>query len=250
MSVQSLPWYYTQQIGKAGDTIALAGDEWHHCHHVLRMKPGDQLILTNGKGSCFESLITGVSEKEGLILLEKDVSSVFPHGRSYKISIGIAPTKNIDRIEFAVEKLVEIGIDEIAFLQCKHNERSRIRIDRFEKIILAASKQSKKIFFPELHDLMTPEMLIKRKKIENAASAILCCHLDETSRSLFENYPAGSDVMVLVGPEGGFAPEEITLMKKMGAAITKLGPHRLRVETAAITACNGIHLINEMKSIT
>jgi 16S rRNA (uracil1498-N3)-methyltransferase len=124
--------------------VSLAGDEWHHAYHVLRLAIGDSLILTDGLGQCLEGIIRSATKHEGLIELTHDRQDEFGNRRTYKLSIGIAPTKSIDRTEYAVEKLVELGVDEICFLRCQHAEREKIRIDRFEKIILSAAKQSKK----------------------------------------------------------------------------------------------------------
>jgi 16S rRNA (uracil1498-N3)-methyltransferase len=226
----------------------MTGDEWHHCTHVMRLSPGDHIILTDGKGHCFESMIHKASPKEGSVELIDDVSRIFATDRTYKVCIGIAPTKNIDRTEFAVEKITELGVNEICFLNCKHGERNKIRMDRFEKIVIAAAKQSRKTIFPSLVELTNPLQWIKQKTGSNPGQSILCCHLDPESKPIFENYLAGRDVVMLIGPEGGFSSEEIKAMKELNAQLVHLGPFRLRVETAVISACSDIHLINAMKS--
>ncbi len=248
MGVNSLHWYHIPTLGKAGEMVSLAGDEWHHCYHVLRITTGDSLILFDGCGQCMEGVIKSASQREGLIELTHDRQDEFRNHRRYKLSIGIAPTKNIDRTEFAVEKLVELGIDEICFLDCKHGDRNRIRIERFEKIIVSAAKQSRKILLPALLDLMSPTKYIQRKQSEQPEINVLCCHLDTSGKAVFENYSPGHDVVMLIGPEGGFAPDELEMMASSHIKMVHLGPFRLRVETAAIAACAGIHLINEMNN--
>ncbi len=246
MGVNSLHWYYLPSLGHAGDMVSLAGDEWHHCFHVMRLSTDDSIILTDGRGGCMEGVIRKATKPEGIIELTTDHQAEFQNPRSYHLSIALAPTKNIDRTEFAVEKLVELGVDEICFLDCLHAERHHIRLERFEKIIIAAAKQSRKIFLPTLIELHSPEKYIKRKRVENSEENILCCHLDSSSRPLIENYSPGSDVVMLIGPEGGFASEELDLMTNMNIKFVHLGPFRLRVETAAIAACCGVHMINEL----
>lgn len=229
------------------ETTVLTGDEWHHCHNVLRMGIGDPLIIFDGKGQCFEGIIRSASRNEGEIELLSDQRATFQLQRPYTLSIAFAPTKNIDRTEFAVEKLVELGVDEIYFLDCDHSERSRLRMDRMEKIILSAAKQSRKIFLPRLSELITPAMLTTQYKREQPNAPVFCCHLDASSGPLVENYTSGSDVLLIIGPEGGFSNEETDQLRMRGAQMVTLGPYRLRVETAVITACAAIHIINEQK---
>jgi len=247
MSVNSLPWYFLASLEEAPATVSLAGDEWHHCYNVLRMGEGDLILLFNGSGLCMEGLIKVATKNEGLIELTRNLTSSFYVPRPYKLMIAFAPTKNIDRTEFAVEKLVELGVDEICFLECDHSERSHLRLDRMEKIVLSAAKQSRKVKLPTLSDLTSPTMLITHFKKEQPEAQIFCCHLDETSVPLHENYLPPHDVLMLIGPEGGFSKEETEQMTLRGGKMVTIGPYRLRVETAAITACTSIHLLNELK---
>lgn len=248
MSVNSLQWYHIDSLGAPGDQIVLGGDEWHHSHHVMRHQPGQHIMLCDGKGCCMESRIISSSGKEGKLELLIDHSDQYKDPRTYKISMGIAPTKNIDRIEFAVEKLVEIGIDEICFLDCDHNERTHLRMDRMKKIAVAAAKQSRKAVFPAIENLITPlEYIVEKKRIESQ-SDILACHLEDLSKSITENYIRGRDVILLIGPEGGFSSRELESMKSHNVKTVLLGPFRLRVETAAIIACAQVHFINQSNS--
>ncbi|HUR30210.1 MAG TPA: RsmE family RNA methyltransferase [Saprospiraceae bacterium] len=248
MGVNSLQWYYVPTLVKDEILVTIDGDEWHHCYNVVRLRDGDMLVVCNGKGLCFEGKIEKATPKSGQIRLTRDISNDFQHPRNYHIHIAVAPTKNIDRIEFAIEKLVEIGIDELTFLNCDHNERTRLRMDRMEKIVIAACKQSKKIHFPIVHDMTTPAKCIEFVKSYFISGKILCCHLDESSGAISENYSANENVVVLIGPEGGFSEAEIAMLKLNSVNLIHLGPHRLRVETAAIVACTGIHLLNQMKT--
>src|SRR5688500_1436885 len=113
MGVNSLQWYYVPTLVKDEFLVTIDGDEWHHCYNVVRLRENDSLVVCNGKGSCFEGKIEKATAKSGQIRLTKDISGDFQPSRNFHIHIAVAPTKNIDRIEFAIEKLVEIGIDEI-----------------------------------------------------------------------------------------------------------------------------------------
>ena len=211
----------------------------------MRMQVGDQIIVCDGKGGCMEGVIRSAKAKEGMLELTKDHSLAFRNPRAYKVSLGMAPTKSIDRTEFAIEKLIEIGVEEIAFLDCDHNERTYLRLDRLQKISIAASKQSKKTVFPSLQDLVSAEDYVDRKShLQN--TQIFACHLDEDNETLLKNYLPGHDVVLLIGPEGGFSSDEIETMKSQNVKLINLGPFRLRVETAAIVACAQIHFINQM----
>ncbi|MBK9106746.1 MAG: 16S rRNA (uracil(1498)-N(3))-methyltransferase [Saprospiraceae bacterium] len=248
MGVNSLPWYYAPALGEAGTTVSLAGDEWHHCHNVLRLGAGDAILLFNGAGLCMEGIIRGATRNEGNIELTCDHTDTFAIDRSYTLSIALAPTKNIDRTEFAVEKLVELGVDEICFLDCDHSERAHLRMDRMEKIALSAAKQSRKLFLPVIRPLMSPGKIVENKKQGQPDTLIYCCHLDNSSVPLAKNYLPGRNVLMMIGPEGGFSIEETKQMAISGASMVTLGPFRLRVETAAIAACAAIHILNEQKS--
>jgi 16S rRNA (uracil1498-N3)-methyltransferase len=247
MGVNSLPWYHLAGLAEAGTTVSLAGDEWHHCYNVLRMGEGDGIILFDGAGLCREGFIKVATKNEGLIELTADLSESFTVAGPNRLIVAFAPTKNIDRTEFAVEKLVELGVDEICFLECDHSERNHLRLDRMEKIVLSAAKQSRKVYLPALRDLISPTMLITHFKREHPDIQVYCCHLDETSSALSENYLPGQDVLILVGPEGGFSVEECEQMVLRGGKLVTLGPYRLRVETAAVAACASIHILNELK---
>src|SRR5688572_22320021 len=163
MGVNSLQWYHLPALGSVGQSVSMEGDEWHHCFHVMRMQVGDQIMVCDGKGGCMQGVIRSAKAKEGLLELTHDHSVAFRNPRDYKVSLGMAPTKSIDRTEFAMEKLIEIGVEEIAFLDCDHNERTYLRLDRLQKISIAASKQSKKTVFPSLQDLVSAEDYVDRK---------------------------------------------------------------------------------------
>jgi len=247
MGVNSLPWYYVDDLDGLHDIVLLSGEEWHHCLHVLRMSVGDALLLFDGKGHGFEGIIRKSTKAEGSIELVADRSSDFNNKSACRINIAFAPTKSPDRTETAIEKIVELGVDAITFLDCKNGERSNIRMDRIKKITVGAAKQSRKLFLPVINNFITPLSITQKSRIYNLESKIICCHLDTEALPLYDTYQGENDVVVLIGPEGGFAPEEIDQLKSLGVAMTSLGPHRLRVETAVITACANIHLLHALK---
>lgn len=245
MSVNSFPWYHIPELKGVNELVSLQGDEWHHCRNVLRMSAGGSIIVFDGKGLCFEGIIREESRSEGKIELIRELTDIFTILRNQGIAIAFAPTKNIDRTEFAVEKMVELGVDEIYFLDCENSERTRIRLDRMEKIVIGAAKQSRKVHLPVLHDLISPNMLVTKFHTEQPQTQIFCCHLDPASKPLVDNYSPKENVLMVIGPEGGFSPEEIEQLSLRSATLVTLSPYRLRVETAAITACAAVHLLND-----
>jgi 16S rRNA (uracil1498-N3)-methyltransferase len=249
MGVNSLPWYYIQDLDDQPGITVLAGEEWHHALHVLRMKIGESLIIFDGKGKAFEGILQKSTKTEGTVTLIADRSADFQPASACHINIAFAPTKSPERTETAIEKIVELGVDSITFLDCKNGERSHIRTDRIRKIAIGAAKQSRKLFLPVLNDFISPLQLVKNSKIQNPQSKIICCHPDEEALPLHDTYQGEDNVVVLIGPEGGFSLDEIAELKSMNIPMTSLGPHRLRVETAVIIACANIHLIYALKNI-
>lgn len=246
MEVSGLPWYYLETLGQPGEEAFLSGDEWHHAAHVLRMQEGDGLILFDGKGHCLEGRLQKVGRQEGHVVFIRDRTADFAVSGQPAITLAFAPTKNIDRTEFAVEKLVELGVSRIVFLQCEHSERVHLRLDRMQKIVISAAKQSRKVRLPALSDLTSPVPFIETCLAHQPAAILLACHLHAEERPLFANYSHPADVVLLIGPEGGFSPGEVNAFRELGVKLVTLGPHRLRVETAVIAACTQIHLLNLM----
>jgi 16S rRNA (uracil1498-N3)-methyltransferase len=181
----------------------------------------------------------------GHFTLLENVADRFNVHRPGKIIIALAPTKQLDRTEFALEKLTELGVDEILLLECDHSERQHARLDRLQKILIGAAKQSRKPLLPLLDGLLSPVEAVDVVRRRHPGLQVLCAHLAGTTGTLFDTCRPGADVMVLIGPEGGFSDPEIHDLQAGGAALVSLGPHRLRVETAAIAACVALHLRNE-----
>lgn len=223
------------------DNFALLSEEESaHCALVLRKKPGDVLHLVDGLGNWYEGPLVEVSKKQCRVAIQKTMEAY--QKRPFRLHIGLAPTKQIDRTEWFLEKATEIGVDEITLLQCKRSERNNVRMDRLQKIVLSAMKQSLRAYLPKLNDL-TPF-----KTFATSAEAHACrfiAYMDESpQQTLKENYPAGKDVYIAIGPEGDFTPEEVKVALDCGFSGLNLGPHRLRTETAGIVACHAINMIN------
>lgn len=245
MDVYALPWYFTTLPAEPGVPADLSGDEWHHARHVLRLQEGDPVILFDGSGNCWSARLTSAHRQHGQFVLMDEVTRRFRHDRSYKVILGLAPTKQIDRTEFAVEKLTELGVDEIVLLDCDHGERTKIRLDRLEKILVGAAKQSRKVKLPSLAGPVKPADAISGIRARHPSAQCFAAHLENTAGAFFHACPPAADVMVLIGPEGGFSEAEVQQFRAGGIPLVSLGPYRLRVETAAVAACITLHLRNQ-----
>jgi len=222
---------------------ALDRDESKHALKVLRLKIGDKVQLVNGKGGFYEAEIAGVVDHlcQFTILSEIKDTSI----RSYRLHLAVAPTKNIDRFEWFLEKATEIGIDEITPVICEHSERKTVNTERCVRILVAAMKQSLKSYLPIIN-----EPISLTKFLENRTEAqrfIGYCDNEYERTFLGKAYKPEDDAVILIGPEGDFSSTEVS--KAIAANFTPitLGNSRLRTETAALTAVSIIQTINEMK---
>ncbi len=216
--------------------MQLPEEEAGHCIRVLRMKEGDSIRLTDGKGCFYDAVISAVSGKRCMVHIErKEQQEQLWNGY---LHIAVAPTKLMDRNEWFVEKAVEIGVDEITFLKTDHSERDVIKMERIEKIAVSAMKQSQKATLPVLNG-MTP----LRSFIEQGFDGDkYIAHCEPGSKVLLQDaLTPGHNSLVLIGPEGDFSPAEIEMALKAGFKPISLGPSRLRTETAALVA---VHIMN------
>jgi len=212
-------------------------DESRHAIKVLRLQPGDRLQLTDGKGSFYEAtIILADSKKCCFSIAEKRTISP----RKFSISIAIAPTKNIDRTEWFVEKAVELGIEEIHFMLCKNSERKSINLDRIQKIAISAMKQSGQCWLPMCHEIKP-----FHEVVTIVANQKFLCFVDQQNPDQLKTMAQpGKSYLVLIGPEGDFRHDELDLAISNGFTKVSLGPNRLRTETAALAACHTLNLIN------
>ncbi len=233
--------FYTNNI--QGNYAYLAEDEARHCIQVLRKQVGDILHFVDGVGGRYEGEIVEAGKKKCVLSIKKKIESD-PESR-VQVQIAIAPTKNIDRLEWFLEKSTEIGITEITPILCQRSERKRIRVDRLQRRILAAMKQSLQTFLPQLNELEPFEKFLNRIKNQETNVQRLIAHCEEGNDThLKEKYQVGKNVIVLIGPEGDFSPKEIKMAQAAGFEPIHLGTNRLRTETAGIVACHIIALKN------
>jgi 16S rRNA (uracil1498-N3)-methyltransferase len=223
-------------------SVILSEEESKHCVRVLRMQTGDNVCITNGNGLLMDAVLVEANPKHSVLNVTsaKRGADFWP----YTLHLGIAPTKNIERIEWFLEKVTEIGIDEISLFSSMHSERKIVRHDRLEKIIVSAVKQSIKSRLPKLNELCSFNELVRR----DFTGSKYIAWIDETIiDTLVIDYQAGENVLILIGPEGDFSREEVDLAKKNGFKPISLGSSRLRTETAGIVACNTIQFLNQLK---
>lgn len=224
----------------AGNLITLNEVESKHCIRVLRLNKGDSVQLVDGIGGFYNARIEVPDIKRCQLKIFESNKDYEKH--SYYLHIAIAPTKNMDRLEWFLEKSTEIGIDEITPLFCRFSERKVIKPERLKNIIVSAMKQSLKAHLPGLNGLHKFEdfiaMPFEGKKF------IAHCY-DGKKTALKENIQPGDKVLILIGPEGDFSLEEVKLAKANGFMEVTLGKSRLRTETAGIVACHTVNLLNE-----
>jgi len=214
-------------------------DESLHCVKVLRHKVGDIIQVIDGNGTRAIGKIEAAHAKQCAVsLTEKEVVK---QTRNYNIHIAIAPTKNIERIEWFVEKAVEIGVDEISFIKCKNSERTVIKDDRLKKVAEAAVKQSQQAFIPKLNSLVDFKEFIKK----DISDVKLIAHCEKESKQHIKQYiSTNKSFTVLIGPEGDFTKDEIAIALSSSYLPVALGDSRLRTETAGLFACNALAVIN------
>lgn len=214
-------------------------EESRHCVKVLRKKEGDRIDITDGKGNIYiaELIDLNPNKCQYKVLSAKSIKKA-----SFSIHIALAPTKNSDRIEWFIEKAVEIGVSKITFLQSAYSERNRVNLERAHKKSISAMKQSVRAYLPELNSVVKLNDLISTAF--NGQKFI--AHLDpESPKYLKDLAIANGSYLILIGPEGGFSHKEISITNKYGFQTVKLGNHRLRTETAGVVACNILNMINQ-----
>lgn len=217
----------------------LPEEESKHIVKVLRMKSGDAIFLTDGLGNMVEASIVDPGSKKCIVKTIKTFHEY--QKRPFHLHIAIAPTKNIDRFEWFLEKSTEIGIDVITPLICSHSERTHVKTDRLQKVIIAAMKQSLKAYLPSLDEPVEFIRFIQRPF--DGDKFIAYCGQDDPVE-LKNTYRKGAKALIMIGPEGDFSHEEVELAKKQGFVPISLGKSRLRTETAGIVACHTINLVN------
>lgn len=230
--------FYTPDIAQLS---ALPDEEAAHAVRVLRLQAGDEIRLTDGKGKFYRAEISTASPKRCLVnLLESEEQPPLWEGH---IHLAMAPTKNMDRIEWFAEKATEIGFDELTFLNCRFSERKVIKTERVEKILASAMKQSLKARLPRLNEMTDFQKFVKQPF--EGKKYIAHCYPGEKPllRNVLER---GEKSLVLIGPEGDFSEEEVKLATEQGFQPISLGRARLRTETAALVSVHLMNLINQL----
>ncbi len=220
--------FYDPNITPENKNFTISEDESGHACRVLRLGKGDQIELLDGKGSRYVCAIVDPHPKKCLIELISSHSESQPEK---EIHIAIAPTKNMERLEWFAEKATELGITHITLLECRNNERKQVKIDRLTKILISAMKQSKRSYLPILSNL-TPF----RDFVKSYPNGYIAHCTDEYKVPL-RMALLDKNAPVLIGPEGDFSNDEIKLAKEFGYKGVELGINRLRTETAGMYAC-------------
>jgi 16S rRNA (uracil1498-N3)-methyltransferase len=230
--------FYTPDL--SGNTYTLDETESKHCIRVLRLEKGNEITLVDGRGGFFSVEIDDPNPKRCLV---KIIKADLNFGKNnFQVHVAIAPTKNIERIEWFLEKATEIGIDRVTPLLCRYSERKEIKNERLEKVMISAMKQSLKAYLPQLDPLTRFNDFIRQPFDGQKFIA----HCDDQHRDLLRNLvEPRQNYLILIGPEGDFSAEEIELAIKAGFQPVSLGESRLRTETAGLVACHTFNLLNQ-----
>lgn len=223
--------FYTPTIN--ADIFTLNEEESKHCNRVLRLTEGDAIYLVDGQGGFFKTKIIEAHPKRCTVQV-LEATREYEKRNNY-LHVAIAPTKNIERLEWFLEKATEIGIDEITPILCDHSERKDIKIDRLNKIIESAMKQSLKAYHPKLNPL-TPFQAFINQPFEGVSKHIAYCGegVKHAFSNLVKQHPTAN--LILIGPEGDFSPKEVAVATQKKFELVSLGEARLRTETAAMVA--------------
>ncbi len=229
--------FYTPDIAARQE---LPEEEAGHCIRVLRLTEGDEVMLTDGRGFFYRAVIRRAHHKHCEVeVLERWEQ---PKPWQFSLHIAVAPTKNMDRMEWFVEKATEIGIDAVTCLNCRFSERREVKTARLEKIMVSAMKQSQKATLPTLAGMTDFKTFVTQPFDGRKFIA----HCEEADKKLLKQlYLPRENALVMIGPEGDFSPEEIAMALGEGFEPVSLGESRLRTETAALVACHTIHVLNQ-----
>ncbi|APU96494.1 16S rRNA (uracil(1498)-N(3))-methyltransferase [Sphingobacterium siyangense] len=233
--------FFTPDLNPSLENFILSEEESKHAIRVLRMDTGDRLHLIDGRGGLYEAQIIDPHPKRTVLTI-LTVEEEFQRPK-YHLHIAVGPTKNIDRIEWFLEKATEVGIQEITPVICEHSERKEVKLDRLNKVVVAAMKQSLKAYLPKLNPAVSFKQFLREIPTEGVQKAIAHC-VDAEKKYLNQVLEPAQHYIILIGPEGDFSEEEIDLALQMGFHPISLGEARLRTETAALAACMEVSLLN------
>ena len=232
--------FFDKHINENDEQFTFDKIESKHIIRVLRKKEDDVLYITNGKGFLFKSKISIANDKRCTVEINKVEKK--ENQLKYNLHIAIAPTKNTQRLEWFLEKATEIGITTITPLICDNSERKIVKKDRLEKVLISAMKQSNRLYLPTLNDAIPYNIFMKNEF--NGLKFI--AHCEETDKQSLKNkLKKEKNVTILIGPEGDFSLNEISLALSNNFSPVSLGKSRLRTETAGIVAAHSVAFINE-----
>lgn len=231
-------------VPNASDKSELPEEEAKHALKVLRLNVGDKIVLIDGNGSFYSATVSMVGNKHCWYEINEEI----PQAKEWKgnIHLAIAPTKMMDRMEWMLEKAVEVGVDEISFLNCQFSERTVVKLPRAEKIVIAATKQSHKAWLTVLNEITSFDDFIRQPR--TGRKYIAHCYEEVPRSYLFDELrqqPDAEDALVLVGPEGDFSIDEVHRAVAGGFISVHLGKSRLRTETAGLAAVMMMQLSKE-----
>lgn len=237
-----LPYFYNQNIEFSSKLLTLDEPTSKHCVQVLRMVEGDQLLITNGNGIKAHCTITMANRKHCQVQV---MEITFTDPRPVGLSVAIAFTKNNSRNEWFLEKATELGIEHIYPIVTARTERERLKPERLEQILIAAMLQSQQVYLPKLHEPMPLKRFLADPAVTASPQKFIahCIDTDERNEMIKTIIPQ-QDLLILIGPEGDFTPEEVALCKLNNYLPIRLGNNRLRTETAAIYSCVAFNALN------
>lgn len=231
--------FYTPYIDQQQAVFSLDETESKHAVRVLRLTVGDEVNLIDGRGGFYKAVITDDHPKHTALKILEAIQGF--QQRNYYLHVAIAPTKNIERIEWFLEKATEIGIDEITLTICDRSERREVNTDRLTRIIVSAMKQSLKAYLPKLNEPVKFDHLVSK----SFAGKRYIAHCAEGEKQyVAHSLLQGENSLVLIGPEGDFSEREISTAVAYGFQQVTLGHSRLRTETAALASCMEVAFVN------
>lgn len=225
-----MPLFFTPHINS--ELLELPESEAHHAHSVLRMRVGERCTVTDGRGLMCQGEIAEISSKMCLVSIVERQENY--RKWPYTIHIAVAPTKNIDRYEWFLEKATEIGVDHVTPLLCAHSERKVVKKERSEKVVMSAVKQSVKAYIPQVDELTAFDDFLATLSEGGQRFIAHCDEIVERRKELKHILQPAGDYIILIGPEGDFSPEEVKQANAAGFVSVTLGQQRLRTETAAL----------------
>ena len=229
--------FYSPDIA---ETLTLPESDSHHAVKVLRMREGDALQVIDGHGHLYTCRLTEAHAKHAAVQITECREQPLPWGQ--RLTVAVAPTKHLDRMEWLVEKLTEIGVNRIVPILCERSERRELKAERLRKIAVSAMKQSLKAWLPEVDELTPLRRVVET--LHAPQRFVGYCDDSVERHDLASVYRPATDTVIFIGPEGDFSPTEIALLIDSGVAPVTFGDNRLRTETAALYAITACHVLD------